>query len=156
MRGVKKKVKRILVALSMSVVFSSSGAEEIGCGVSVIPQNKIEYGCGCSYHLDVDKKFVPVFQAELDLQRPRMYIDGKLVPVTPAKIEPIPLNPKIGDKFTQQFSYNGRTAIFNNTITFVCPPQSESCEVISFDTKLSVIGPACMANNIEIKGDCGC
>ncbi len=86
-----------------------------------------------------------------------MYINGKLVAVKPIKVEGISQNPKVGDKFTQLFEYAGIKIEFKNTISFVCPANSEGgCEVTSFKSKMQVSGKECTAKPVSIKGDCGC
>jgi hypothetical protein len=124
----------------------------------VIPKDKIEYGCGCSYSLEsnTSKEFQPIFQSELDYSYVIMFIKGKLVKLEPIKTHIFKSRPKLGDKFTLQFKYNDLFIVFNNTVTFVCPPDSEGgCEVTRFKAELTV-------NNGKIKevysvnGDCGC
>ncbi len=127
-----------------------------GSILAPIPQEKIEYGCGCGYRMNKSAPFKTVFQAETNYEHPRAYISGHLVQLEPIKVETMPKEPKVGDTFIQQYRYKDIDLIFFNTITFVCPSGSEGgCEVTKFRTKLKVI----RAGEVEIMqlfGDCGC
>jgi hypothetical protein len=121
-----------------------------------IPQEKIEYGCGCSYRMNESAPFKFVFQSETNYENPTAYISGQLVQLEPIKVETIPKIPKVGDTFTQQYRYKDIDLMFFNTITFVCPKGSEGgCEVTGFKTKLKIIRKG-EVEIIQLFGDCGC
>ena len=142
--------------LLLTSLLGSAHAKTLGCGVETIPKAQIEYGCGCGYWAETKPSLMPVLQSDIGYKNPHMFIDGKLVEVVPQAIEDIPLKPNIGDTFLQTFRYETTKITFNNTISFVCPPASEGCEVLRFETKLSISNMQCKSPTHEITGDCGC
>ncbi len=149
-------MNRVIIILVVLMVASIANAQDIGCGISVIPQDLIELGCSCGYRIDDESKYMPIFKSWLGWIDPEMYIDGKLVQVTPSKLEVIPATPKLGDKFTQKFIFEGREVIFDNVISFVCPPENEFCENTGFDSSIRIDGNQCSVEIKGYKGFCGC
>jgi hypothetical protein len=141
------------------IVISFSGyalGKDLGCGVSTIPANLIEYGCGCGYYSETQPNLLPALQSDFGFESPQMFIDGKLVQVTAYVMEDIPGNPKLGDKFRQTYKFEHTEMTFTNTVSFVCPEGSESCEVTSFDAELSIMNMHCKSPIQKVTGDCGC
>ena len=141
----------------MAVFCSGVDAEEIGCGIEVIPKEKIKYGCGCAYWLETDPILKPILQTGIDgWSVPYVHFKGNLVKAKPIEIENIPDNAKIGDRFNQTFKIEETVLKFENTVSSVCPPDSEGCEVTNFKTNVIINGPKCKIEIKGIQGDCGC
>ena len=72
--------------------------------------------------------------------RPIMNIGGRVTPVIPLTARPEDLfgRPRKGATFTEVYRRGALTLTFRNTITFVCPPTDESCEVTRFRGTLHV------------------
>jgi len=134
----------------------SAYANNNECHISPIPNKLIEYGCSCNFYEDNNTEFIPYLQSEIDFTNPKMYINNKLVKLKTIQIEGIPKKPKIGNKFTQIFEYSEKTIYFENTISFVCPPNSESCETTEFNTIMYTKQKQCNIKSINLKGNCGC
>lgn len=149
-----KRILPILILLSFSI---PSYAEEVGCGIGVIPKKLIEYGCGCGYWLATKPTLKPLLQTEyFDFKKSYMYINGELVLMEPVKVEKMPMNPKVGDKFSQHYKFGDTEIVFNNTISFVCTPSGENCEVTSFNTTATISKLKCKIEVKKLTGDCGC
>jgi hypothetical protein len=150
-----KNMKTITLLLTISFFFCSSAL----AGESIlvpIPKEQIEYGCGCGYRLNKSAPYQTVFQSELNFEMPKAFIEGKLVKLSHIKIEGIPKNPKVGDKFTQQYRFKDIILKFSNTITFVCPIGSEGgCEVTEFKSTIEKIQNGKVEEG-QLFGDCGC
>ena len=145
--------------LILLVILSSGPAfgEDLGCGVETIPKDQIEYGCGCGFYKETKPEVKTIMQTEMNFESPKMYIGGKLVNLTPVKVENIPDSLKLGDKFSQTYKYNDMEIKFTNTISFLCPSDSEGgCEVTEFNTVLTFSNKQCKSQSLKITGDCGC
>jgi len=148
-------MKKYCLTLLFLLLLGTAQAKNLGCGVETIPEAKIVYGCGCGYWAETKPILMPILQSDFGFEDARMFIDGKLVEVVPHIIEGIPKKPKIGNGFSQTFRYQNAMITFQNTVSFICPPASEGCEVLSFDTKLLINRMQCNSTH-EITGDCGC
>jgi hypothetical protein len=144
---------RILIILMLSL---PTYGNELGCGIETIPKALLEYGCGCGYSAETKSESLSLLQSKFSFNNPKMYIDNKLVSVKPISVQDLPHNPKIGDSFIQIYGYGSSEIIFKNVVTFVCPLDSESCEVTKFKSTLSITKGSCKVKNIEVIGDCGC
>lgn len=138
----------ILVTLILMAISTVSYSKE--CKIDVIPEAKIEYGCGCGYYKVSNNKYKTVFQSEIDYSQSRMFINKKLTYLKIKNLEPAPS--KVGEKFIQVFKLNNKEYKFSNIVSFVCSPNRAGCEVTRFDSVLS-INNSC---TIKLKGDCGC
>ena len=148
----KKVLISIILCLGQGVQ-----AENIGCGLEVIPENNIEYGCGCGYWYKTKPTLKPILQSErFDFSDSKAYTNGSLVKAVPIKVEQLPENLKVGDKFQQHYKIGDIDVFFDNTVSFVCPSDSESCEVTGFSTEVSVRNADCKVILSEISGHCGC
>ena len=148
-------MKTISLLLSITFFFCSGvfASENI---MMPIPQNHIEYGCGCVYRLNRTAPFQIVFQSELNFEQPRAYIEGKLTSLESINVEALPKSPKVGDTFTQLYQHKNVTLKFSNTITFVCPLNNEGgCEVTEFKSRLEKKQNG-QVTLVELFGDCGC
>ena len=149
--------KIALITLAVPLVLISMLAhsgDDSNCRVSAIPQPLVELGCGCSYvrSESTDDGYHPILESDLAFQRPRMFIQGELVSVDAVNVEQIPSNAKLGDTFKQTYENAGNKYVFTNRINFICPANSESCEVTSFSAVLG-INDTCRT---ELVGHCGC
>ena len=149
-------MKKLIAIFTLFFTLNTLHAAELSCGISPIPENIIEYGCGCNYHNNQSSTLSLLFQSEIDASNPRMFIEGELVKLTSSAEGGMPEMPKIGDKFKQTFSYKDKTIIFDNVINFVCPPESEGCEIISYDSSITINGEQCHDELTGYNGDCGC
>ena len=152
----------IILILVVVIVFGAvwkSDAEQSDQNklINAIPEKDIEYGCGCSYSLKsngISKDHI-IFMSDIGFGNALMNINGKTVKIIPVGFEDIPKNAKIGDKFLQRYHYESIQFSFENTINFVCTPDDEGCEVVKFDSKLTVEdGPK--KEVYQVQGDCGC
>jgi len=149
-------MKKIITLFLLFNISALSNASNNSCIIKPIPNKFIEYGCSCNYYKKNTNEFVPYFQSEIDFTNPKMYINNKLVNVNPIKVNSIPVNKKIGSKFSQSFEFMGNIIHFENIVTFVCPPNSESCEVTEFETIMKTKNKQCNFKEVTIKGSCGC
>jgi len=125
-------------------------------GLVPIPKDQLEYGCGCGYRMNETEPYLTVFQSELHFEDPKAFIDGKLVKLEPVLVAQIPSDPKVGDKFKQQYRYQDIILTFVNTITFVCPKGTEGgCEVTNFESILEKSQNG-HTDKTHLYGDCGC
>jgi len=106
--------------LILTFVFGST-AEVTALDLQPIPESQIEYGCGCGYLTKPPMPVGPVVQTGLSFEEPRAFIAGRLVPLDPVEVEPLPATPEVGGVFTQHYRYRDADFYFVNTITFVCP-----------------------------------
>jgi hypothetical protein len=148
------KIPALIAALLISSpVFS----EELGCGFSAIPEAQIKRGCGCGYHLRTDEGLRTLFQAGLNSSdNPRMHINGELVALQAAQIDTRDNYSKKGDKFDETYRIDTTIIHFANTVSSACPGGSEGCEVIVFDSTMTVSTGTCTAEVENLVGDCGC
>jgi hypothetical protein len=147
---------RLLIVIAALLVSYTAHASEIGCGISVIPDSQIKRGCGCGYHLPVDGRLHTIFQAGLNSsEQPRMFIDGELVELLPAAANQQSGYSKVGDEFTESFSFEQIAIRFDNKVSSSCAG-TEGCEVTSFDSTMRVSGKSCSIEPLKLKGDCGC
>ena len=149
--------KNALITLAVPLVLISMLAhsgDDSNCSVSAIPQPVVELGCGCSYERSEStaEEYHPILQSDLAFQKPLMFIQGELVSLDAVYIEQIPSNATLGDTFKQTYEHAGDRYVFTNRITFLCPANSESCEVTSFSAVLG-INDTC---RMELVGHCGC
>jgi hypothetical protein len=86
-----------------------------------------------------------------------MYLNGELVSLESMKTYNLKSpQPKVGDKFLLQFRHNDFLIEFNNTVTFVCPPNTEGgCEVTRFEADLIVSNEE-IKEVYSVKGEYGC
>lgn len=135
-------------------ITSISWAED--CGVLPFPVDKIEYGCGCGYLLKESDIKTFILETDIDFKAPRIWSDGEILEIEPKQIEQIPINPKVGDKFTQTYTIEDISLDFTNTVSFVCPKGTEGgCEVTRFK---SILKLQCQegARILALYGYCGC
>jgi hypothetical protein len=125
--------------------------------ISTIPEKDIEYGCGCSYVLKPvnPQNYQVIFLSDFGFEKPKMRIYGKTVTVKPVNVQQIPEDAKVGDRFTQTYQYGSVKLLFENKVIFVCPKGDESCEVMTFDSVLSV-KDGNKKKVYQVQGDCGC
>jgi hypothetical protein len=136
------------------IVFPAYG-KDLACGVSTIPDDAVQSGCGCGYWLKTKTDLVPLLQSDLSFANPKMYIENTLVLVTPVSVQQIPDNAKAGNIFKQEYQYKNTKIQFKNVVT-ACPAGAGQCEATSFRTTLSITSPSCTVKDVEISGDCGC
>ena len=155
------KITIILISV-VAIVFGAvwkSDAEESNQNklINAIPEKDIEYGCSCSYSLKSvgTSKNQFIFISDIGFGNAIMNINGKTVKIIPVDIYDIPKNAKVGDKFLQRYHYENIQLVFENTIKFVCPPDDEGCEVVRFDSKLTVEDGR-KKEVYQVQGDCGC
>lgn len=148
-------MKNILILISL-VLFIATDLLAGDVILLPIPEEKIEYGCGCGYYSKTSNPIQTFLQAELQFQEPRAYISDGLVHLKPIEVQGIPIDPKIGDTFTQHYRYKDIDLYFRNTVTFVCPNGMEGgCEVTKFKTRLEIHKDG-KVNARQLVGDCGC
>jgi hypothetical protein len=152
----------IILILVVAMVLGSvlkSDAEQSNQNklINTIPEKDIEYGCSCSYSLKSKgiSKDQFIFMSDIGFGNAIMNIKGKTVKIIPLGIDDIPKNAKVGDKFLQRYHYESIQLIFENTISFVCSPFDEGCEVVKFDSKLTVEDGS-NEEVYQVQGDCGC
>ena len=147
-----------ITALIMVLLMSSPVlAQELGCGFSLIPEAQIKRGCGCGYHLRKDDGLRTLFQAGLNAPaNPRMYLNGEIVALQAAPANAEKSDSKKGDEFTETYSFDSITIHFVNTVSSACPGGSEGCEVIVFDSTMTVSTGSCEVEVKNLIGDCGC
>jgi hypothetical protein len=132
-------------------------SQELGCGFSVIPEAQIKHGCGCGYHLRTDEGLRTLFQAGLNSSdNPRMYLNGELVAVQATSTNADNHYSKKGDEFSETYSFDSTIIRFDNSVSSACPGGSEGCEVIVFDTTMTVSTGSCTVEVKKLIGDCGC
>ena len=148
---------RIPVLIAALLISSPVLPQELGCGFEVIPEAQIKRGCGCGYSLRTDAGSRTVFQAGLNSSdNPGMYVDGELVALQAAPTNADNHYSKKGDEFTEIYSFDSTTIRFDNKVSSACPGGSEGCEVIVFDTSMTVSIGSCTVEVKKLIGDCGC
>ena len=148
------RISTLMVALLISLPVLS---QELGCGFSAIPEAQIKRGCGCGYHLRTDEGLRTLFQAGLNSSdNPRMYVNGKLVALQAAPTNGEDHYSKKGDEFTETYSFDSTTIRFDNKVSSACPGGTEGCEVIVFDSTMTVSTGSCTVEVEKLIGDCGC
>jgi len=150
-------VTRIPALIAALLISSPVLAQGLGCGFSVIPEAQIKRGCGCGYHLRTNERLRTLFQAGLDSSdKPRMYLNGELVALQAAPTNAHNHYSKKGDEFTETYSFDSTTIRFDNRVSSACPGGTEGCEVIVFDTTMTVSTGSCAVKVKNLFGDCGC
>ena len=148
---------RISALIVVLLISSPLLSQELGCGFSVIPEAQIKRGCGCGYHLRTDAGLRTLFQAGLNSSdNPRMYVDGELVELQAAQTDTRNNYSKKGDEFDETYRIDTTTIHFKNTVSSACPGGSEGCEVINFDSTMTVSTDTCTVEVKNLIGDCGC
>lgn len=100
-------MNKIYLLLLTLLLAQPAFGQDFGCGVSTIPENKVQYGCGCGYYKQGNSAAPTLFQSDFSFESPKMFIKGKLVKLQSQKVEDLPDNPKRGDKFSQTYTYEG-------------------------------------------------
>jgi hypothetical protein len=149
---------KTLSVIAISLIPCVSMAQEIGCGVSVIPDSQIKRGCGSGYYIQLDKKKLKtIFQAGLDSSdNPRMYIDGALVDLVAFPANRENTYSEAGNQFSETYQYENMSIRFDNTVSTACTVENEICEVVSFDTTMTLSSDSCSIEVENVRGDCGC
>ena len=148
---------RIPALIAALLISSPVLSQDLGCGISRIPEAQIKRGCGCGYHLRTDEGTRTLFQAGLNSSdNSRMYVDGELVALQAAPTNSNNHYSKKGDEFTETYSFDSTTIRFDNKVSSACPGGSEGCEVIVFDTTMTVSTGSCAVEVKKVIGDCGC
>jgi hypothetical protein len=149
---------KILGVIALAFVFCASMAQEIGCGVSVIPESQVKRGCGCGYYIQYgNKKLKTIFQAGLDSSdNPRMYIDGALVDLVASPANRENSYSKAGDQFSETCQFEDMSIRFDNTVSTACTDENENCEVVTFKTIVALGSDSCSIEVENVRGDCGC
>ena len=63
---------------------------------------------------------------------------------------------KKGDEFAETYSVGATTIRFENTVSSACPGGSGCCEVIVFDSIMTLNTGSCTVEVKNLIGDCGC
>ncbi len=154
---VSPKAIRIPCLLAALVGSPALLSQELGCGISVIPEAQIKRGCGCGYQLRTDSGLHSFFQAGLNSSdEPRMHINGELVELQASASNAQNKYAKQGDEFIETYKIGNTTIRFHNTVSSACADGSEGCDVIVFDTTMTVETGSCNAEVKNLVGDCGC
>jgi hypothetical protein len=146
------------IATGRTAAGSAAGRRIVG----TIPS--AEGGPGCSHYLRSAaargdyRNALLLHWGILASDRPKMSLLGKTVTVSP--LTPFPeillrRNKKKGAKFSERYQFDGISVRIDNTVTFVCPPNTEGeCEVTRFHGVLTASAGG-RSESIETKGECG-
>lgn len=149
----------ILVIILVIEAFAASGSfsQEPAEVISPIPPADMKHGCGCTYLLKpVDRRnYKFIFSSDLAFENPKMRIYGKTVLIEPVAVRQIPYNARVGDQFSQTYRYGSVELRFDNRIIFVCPKIDEECQVIAYDSELTV-KEGDTRKVYQVQGDSGC
>lgn len=119
-----------------------------------LSKDEIVYGCGCSFHHPPSAKARanPLIQWELG-ELASMHLDGLLEKLEPAKscFE----NSGLGKVESCALTGPGLTADISARTSWVCPVDSESCEVTEYTGTMTVSKGGKRAT-IPVWGACGC
>ena len=149
-------MKKILTLILIAVAFDAQ-AQSLGCGLDVMPESEITYGCGCGYYYQTKPTLKPILQSKhFDFSELRVSVNGKMGTAEPINIEQIPTTAQVDSTFQQHYRLDGVDIILNNTVSFKCPAGSEGCEVLSFDVDAIVSSENCELTLTGLFGDCGC
>ena len=97
-----------------------------------------------------------VFFLDAESDHPVVRLDGKKLALDKGKSTKPADRPKVGDRFFEEYSAGDIAFRLDHTLTFVCPPDDESCEVAKFASTLTVkSGPATRVYK-NLKSACGC
>lgn len=98
----------------------------------------------------------PVYFLDAESEHPVVRLDGKKLLLDKGKSTKPAERPRVGDTFFEEFSAGEVTFRFDHTLTFVCAPDDESCEVAKFSSTLTVkSGPVTRVYK-NLKSACGC
>ncbi|MEO6392162.1 MAG: hypothetical protein ABIP75_09945 [Pyrinomonadaceae bacterium] len=115
-------------------------------------------GCGCyfSFNRSDYKKSKLIFFASLDNDSDIwMGIDGRDVKLKlVSRVEPKGKE-RVGSRATEKYSAAGVTVTLVRTVTWVCPPRDESCEVTKYSAVFTV-SKGKRKQVVRAVGECGC
>jgi hypothetical protein len=150
-------VTGIAVLLAVLLISSPVLSQDLGCGFSIIPEAQIKPGCGCGYSLRTGEGSRTLFQAGLNSSdNPRMYFNGELVALQALQTDTRDNYFKKGDEFVENYRIDTTNIHFANTVSSACPGGSEGCEVIVFDSAMTISTGTCFVQVDNLVGDCGC
>jgi hypothetical protein len=120
--------------------------------VGELPPADIVDGCGWNASAD-GKAF---FSAALDQSAVRMRIGGKTVNLQPDdSVEAEGSLDAVGNQWRQVFRQGDMEVHAEFTVTWVCPPNDESCEVTRYNVRFTVTDGS-WTEVIDATGDVGC
>jgi hypothetical protein len=154
---------RIGFVLLIVTAFSSRALEQTSTTTSPGPQLKIGYvevgigGCGCSLALNAADERKGRFVFIQDMDEPAyINLDGKdlkLEEVDSGGSEAVP--EKVGDRSWVAYVAGDVKVRIDRTVTRVCDPKDESCEVTYYKAILTVSRKT-QKTTIRTIGLCGC
>ena len=153
--------KTILTILVSFMLFSDLFAHKTALPV---PQNKIELsyvtnpeiGCGCSFARNKTDLRLRRYIYIQGIDDPAyININGKNLELQPVDSSELNGKVKVGTQAWETFTAGDLKIRLDTTVTWVCPPNDESCEVTYYKAKLTVNGKGQEIKEM-LTGHCGC
>jgi len=144
-----------LPAINAQPQSASPPAKPLKLGVI---QDKTQFdGCGCSFYLNAkdEKRERAIFLSDLS-ENAAINLDGKDLILKPMhKSVERKGKSRIGDRSWETYALGNIKLRIEYTITKLCPPKDESCEVIWYNATITVTQNA---QKVVVKtiGICGC
>jgi len=125
-----------------------------GLDVGELLKDEIAYGCGCSFHHPPSSKAKgnPLIQWELG-ESASMYVNGRLETLKPG--DACFGNSELGKLESCHLIGEGVRADISAKASWVCPADTESCEVTEYTGAL-VVSKGARRASIPVWGACGC
>lgn len=166
MRPIRQPTLRVSAALlSLGAALSSALAAPDGgtapakgtlaakLELGKLSREEVPAGCACGvYGLESEPL---VFDADR-ASRPVLRVDGKLYRLEPTRSNRPKAKPKKGDTFFEEYASGDLKVRLDRTVTFVCAPDDEVCEVTDYLVDVTLEQGGKKRTYRGLKGDCGC
>lgn len=128
------------------------------------PQSKIQLGyvkngdigCGCSFARNkTDLRQRRYIYSESMDEPAYINVNGKNLKLQPVASSDTKTKERVGQRSWETFTAKGLKIRLDKTVTWVCPPKDEACEVTYYKATLTVSGKGQTITE-TLTGNCGC
>ena len=126
--------------------------------ISILRPSKPPDGCGCNLQFPTDYRKHNdryVFLSDLVDSTGKMNIDGRNVELTMLRDEETKGNMRVGDRFFQTYGLENLRVRIDYTVTRICNPSDEGCEVTWYSAAITVTRGG-SSQRARVLGVCGC
>lgn len=148
----KKMISTAIILFGSFSFAAFAGGKKLA--LEPLKPDDVKMGCSCGVRSATKATYV---STDIEANAPAIVsINGKKTQLKFMNVTGESEKPKLGDKVTKVYGEGDMRLILNHTTTFVCPENSDSCEVTRYSTDIKVRKGKERFELKDLEGDCGC